>query len=359
MLTVKCPQCSTALKLAQTPASGKVKCPKCATVLGVGKPAAVKAAPAAANRGAAARPAASRPAASRPAGTRPAGTRPAAGKARPASADPDDFDFGKISFPTAASSPAVSHFPSPQNRTAYTGPIPGDPLAEPEPEAPEPSRASQPPNPHAGPAKSKGSPMAVVRLLIGLALLMVCLILVVVVWVQRSNRTDPGGALLAAAQSTAPENYQAVGIQGCVALMPKGGEFGELPTVIEFKMVESDGSGSVYFLGAMNGGSRPIDKDQMRKKAEKQLGGEILGGNETERNGYKGIKGILDGSLFIPRMQVEVYHIEERFCIIGVAPNSMGADSSANVNRGLEREEETIFYESFKIGPKPAGMGWW
>ena len=68
----------------------------------------------------------------------------------------------------------------------------------------------------------------------------------------------------------------------------------------------------------------------MIKKAEKQLGGDILGGTDTERNGYKGYQGMLDGSIFLPRMKVEVFHVEERFVILGCAPRSMGPPTRAS-----------------------------
>ena len=67
---------------------------------------------------------------------------------------------------------------------------------------------------------------------------------------------------------------------------------------------------------------------------------------------------MLDGSLFLPRMKVEIFHEDERFVIVGCAPKSMGADPSVPVNRALEGEEEGIFYGSFKVGPKPSGWLW-
>jgi hypothetical protein len=164
--------------------------------------------------------------------------------------------------------------------------------------------------------------------------------------------------LVASTQSTAPTGYKAVGIDGCVILMPKGFDFKDLPSSSEVVAVESDESGSVYLMAAMNGGTRALEKDQMIKKAERQLGGDILGGTDTERNRYKGYQGMLDGSIFLPRMKVEVFHVEERFVILGCAPRSMGADPSVPVNRQLEAEEEGIFYGSFKVGPKPSGWLW-
>ena len=78
MLTVKCPHCTTALKLRQAPPAGKVKCPKC------GKVVPVRAA---------------------------AKSVPAAGRGRPLDPDDEGFDFGSVNFPSASPTVAVSHFP--------------------------------------------------------------------------------------------------------------------------------------------------------------------------------------------------------------------------------------------------------
>ncbi len=354
MLTVKCPQCSTMLKLASAPPSGRVKCPKCAAVVSVDTVGAATKTPAA------------RPQAGRPA----AAGRPVASSA---SADPDDdnFDFARISFPTASPVSAVSHFPLSGQKSVFQGPIPGDPL-----ELAAASAGGSVGGGHGGgghggghgagsgavpvsakPKKPGMSTAAMIRMFVGLALLIVCAIIGGVVWKQRLNREAAGPDALAALQTNTPEGYRAVGIQGAVVLMPKGPDYDNLPSVIECMAVRTEASESVYFMGAMDGGSRPLDKDQMRKKAERQLGGEILGGQEMERNGYKGIKGVLDGSIFLPRMMVEVFFVDERFCILGCAPKSFGADPSVTVDRKLETEEQEIFYGSFKVGPKPGG--WW
>ena len=331
MLTVKCPHCTTALKLRQAPASGKVKCPKCSKVVSI--PAPTSATPAAA--------------ASRPAPV-------AAGSAL----DPDDdaFDFGRINFPSASAVTAVSQFPVSGNVKVYDGPIPGDPLAA---EAQQEEGEAEDDQGGGGPArkneKKKKNPMVLVAGLTGVGILLLVGIGAAAMFAGGGGGGEAKVDVVAAAQKTAPSGYKAVGIEGCVVLMPKGAELEDLPSVSEISATMSSESQSVYLLGAMNGGKRPLDKDQMRKKAERQLGGEILGGNETERNGYKGIKGMLDGSIFLPRMMVEVFHVEERFVIIGCAPASLGADPSMPVDRQLEAAEQKIFYESFKVGPKPSG----
>ncbi len=326
MLTVKCPHCSTALKLREAPPSGKVKCPKCSNIVPV-------------------QAAASKPA---PQQRAPVAAGPAV--------DPDDdaFDFGRINFPSASGATAVSQFPVTGSRKVYEGPIPGDPLAA---EADEEDDEEADDGGHvatASPRKKKKNPMVLIGALGGLAVVLIGGI-VAVALMGGGGGGEANVDVVAAAQSTAPQGYTAVGLEGCVVLMPKGHELGQLKTAADVKAIKSDASGAVFYFAAMNGGTRPLDKDQMRKKAERLMGGDVLGSAETERNGYKGIKGVLATSIMLPeKMQVEIYHAEERFVIIGVAT----ADPTLPP-AGAEAAERKIFYASFKIGPKPSGwFGW-
>jgi len=120
----------------------------------------------------------------------------------------------------------------------------------------------------------------------------------------------------------------------------------------------SDATSSVFVLAVMDGGSQPIDDEQMRKKASRSLGGDILGGQPVERNGYKGIKGVLDGSLFLPRMNLEIFHHDGRFAIIGyVFGSEMRArGGEATFVSADEQKEAEVFLNSFKIGPPQGGF---
>ena len=344
MLTVKCPHCSAGLKLRQAPASGKVKCPKCSQVV----------------------PVASKSAAPR----KPAAARPAAAT-RSQAVDPDDeaFDFGRINYPGASGATAVSQFPTAgQPSDVYQGPIPGDPLDALEADG-QPAEAGAPGPGAAGPGAARAKKGLSPLVLFGiLGVLGVGLIGAVILGVVLSGSGGSGGSgesgssennLLAKLQASKPPGYQAVEHMGCVALLPQGEKYEQLRSVIgsSSTAVQSNASGSAFFFGAMEGGSRELDDEQMRKKASKQLGGDILGGTPTERNNYKGIKGKLDGSLFLPNMMVEIYHVESRFVILGCAPASFEADPTVqmSVDRALEQEEQDRFYDSFKVGPKPSG----
>lgn len=333
MVTVKCPHCTTALKLRQQPPSGKVKCPKCGKVIAL--------------RGAA------KPAMAGKAATSARGGQPL---------DPDDegFDFSQVSFPTAAPAAAVSHFPvAGQRMQVYDGPIPGDPLEGLSEE--DIDAATQDAGGGHQPKAKKTSPALVVGILSGVGVLLICGVIAAVMLTgsggSGSDKPDP----LVRLKSTAPSGYQAVGHRGAVALLPKGEDRNTLKGVNiigdDCTVVRSSASGSVFFFGAMHGGTRELDAEQMRKKAGRQLGGEILGGTPVTRKNYEGIKGKLDGSLFIPNMMVEVYHVDKRFVILGCAPASMGADPSVqmNIDRKAEQEEQDVFYDSFEVGPEPSG----
>jgi len=146
----------------------------------------------------------------------------------------------------------------------------------------------------------------------------------------------------------------------CVVLMPNGswgdGKRKAIPSAIESAVVMSDATTSVFVLAVMDGGSQPIDNEQMRNKASRSLGGDILGGQPVERNGYKGIKGVLDQSVFLPRTNVEIFHHDGRFAIIGYALGSEG-DGATVVGGGSEEAKEIeVFLNSFKIGPPKGGF---
>lgn len=327
MLTVTCPHCSTALKLRQAPPAGKVKCPKCSNVVPV-------------------------PASAQPAGQKKA---PASKPSQPL--DPDDaaFDFGRINFPNA--SPTASSFPvAGQPMQVYDGPIPGDPLDSLPPEEGGP----QPEIRTATGAKKKSSPLLAVGILAGLGVLVIGGIVAGVMLSGGGGGGEKKVDELAKLKANTPKGYQAIGHRGCATLLPAGPILDtKLSSVIgsECTAVESSASGSFFFFGAMDGGTSPLDEDQMKKKAGKQLGGDILGGSPTERNGYKGIEGKLDGSQFVQNMIVEIYHADGQFVILGCAPAGFEADPSEQMGVDIELvlAEQKKFHDSFRIGPAPSG----
>ena len=335
MIQVRCPKCSTSLALKQAPAAGKVKCPKCATIIAVGS-----AAPAAVPQGAA---------------KKPANPAPRAG-----ASGNGEIDFRNI---PSSSGPAPSgNFPMPVARKVYDGPIALDPIPKQKTGDEDEDEDDEPAQPSSG-GKSKKSKQATT--IIGLVVLALVLVAGggVAFWKFGGGGGGGSGATVdvgAVAAAAAPSGYQTKMFLNCVTLMPKG-SWGDkkLPTAIESEAVQSEATESVFFLGVMDGGSLPIDDLQMKKKASKLLGGEVLGGQPVERNGYKGIKGVLDGSLYLPRLSNEVFHHDGRFAIIGYAAGSAlraagGGDGAVAGGSPDEQKEAEVFYNSFKIGP-PAG----
>ncbi len=332
MLTVKCPQCQAGIKLQQAPPAGKVKCPRCSAIVPVGIPRS--------------------------------GTPSQVASRVPArSGDPDDenFDFGNIQFPTAGPAPTVSHFPIKSNVSIYTGPIPGDPLGDAvQPSAPAggsggtggAAGSGNATQPQRGGANSEGKKIPVKVLVAigsGLVGFIVMFLLVSMMFGGGDDAaaTAGGGSsvdVVAEAKKNVPAGFQVIGIEGCVVLMPDGDIYAEVPTSIESKIIQSSKTQSIYYFGAMDAGPAPLDDTQMRKKAEKLLGGDVLGGQPTQRNGYSGIKGMLSVCPFLPDMQVEIFLVDSRYVIIGCA-----------AEQGSDGSEQATFYNSFKVGANSGG----
>ncbi|MCM2372278.1 zinc-ribbon domain-containing protein [Aporhodopirellula aestuarii] len=153
MPVIQCPSCQKSLNVKQMPAGGRIKCPACGGVIPVGGAA----------------------------GARPTAARPAAsGQRKLLTPEDEGFDFGQIQFP-AAGPVAVTQFPdNPYSRSAYHGPIPGDPLGEyiggP---ADQPDEDGGKPR---GKAKGKLSPLALAAILGGtLAFLLIAIVIGTVV----------------------------------------------------------------------------------------------------------------------------------------------------------------------------------
>ncbi|MGV3485826.1 MAG: hypothetical protein ACO1RT_15520 [Planctomycetaceae bacterium] len=290
-----------------------------------------------------------------------AAPRSAPQAARPATSSAFDGEIDFRSIPVPALNAPSGNFPVVGQIRPYDGPIALDPIpkqstgdeAEDDDEDVQTSAANQ----------KKSSQAKVVAGLIGG---LVCLVAVggAAFWMMGGGGGSSGETvdLAAAAAAAAPSGFQAKSLNNCVVLMPKG-SWGDgkkaIPSSIESEVVMSDATSSVFVLAVMDGGSQPLDKEQMRKKASRSLGGDILGGQSVERNGYQGIKGVLDGSVFLPRMSVEIFHHDGRFAIIGHAFGSdmqSRAGGEASFVSAEEQKEAEVFLNSFKIGPPKGGF---
>lgn len=334
MPVIQCPSCQRKLNLKQMPAASRIKCPGCSNPI-----------------------------------TMPAGgtQTAAAGGLTP---EDEGFDFGQIQFPSAGPT-AVSTFQTGgQSLNVYQGPIPGDPLGE---ELGAVSEGDDPvPDGTAPTPKSAGklSPVAIAGILGGTVVL---LLVVIVVGAMVAGGGGGGGSSddgtpkvtassdeIAQAKKNVPDGFDLVDIDGTVVYLPKGESTSEeLRTVMEFKAVLSNETRSYYFYGVMDGGSSPFEDEVLRKKIRSQFKGDYLGGTPTQRNGYSGIKGPIDQSLFVPRMQCETFQVDGRICVLGVAPFSANVEPGAPVDRAAEQKEINTFYDSFKVGaPGGGGLFW-
>ncbi|MFG0289131.1 MAG: hypothetical protein ACF8CQ_13195 [Rhodopirellula sp. JB044] len=344
MPVIQCPSCQKSLNLKQMPAGGRIKCPACGSVIPVGGKA---------------------PSAR-------AATRPTSGKML--TPEDEGFDFGQIQFPSAGPV-AVSTFPSdPYGRTAYQGPIQGDPLGEyvGEPTA----EASGGDGTGQTKKKAKGtlSPLALAAILGG-TLMFVLLAIVIGTVLATSGGDETADAAesvsgspsspaadVAAVKANGPAGYDLVEIAGAVIYMPQGRAVSEgINTVLEYKAVESTKTESYFFFGSMPETAKEVEPERLRKRIAAQLKGGYIGGTQWQRNGYGGIKGRVDQSPFVSDMQVETFHVDGRIFVVGYAPFSMGADPSVqmSVDRGAENEEIKTYQDSFTVGPKPKGGLFW
>lgn len=336
MPVIQCPTCQRKLNLKQMPAASRIKCPGCSNPI-----------------------------------TLPTGAARSAKSAPSAGLTPEDegFDFGQIQFPSAGPA-AVSTFQTgAQSLNVYQGPIPGDPLAE---EMGSVSEADEPvPDGMATAKKPSGklSPVAIAGILGGTVVLLLVAIVVGTMFAggggdgssdDGTPKVTASSDAIAQIKQNVPDGYDLVEIDGTVAYLPKGSSASEeLRTVMDFKAVLSNETRSYYFYGVMDGGSSPFEDDVLRKKIRGQLKGDFLGGTPTQRNGYNGIKGVIDQSLFVPRMRCETFQVDGRICVLGVAPYSDGAEPGTPVDRGAEQKEMNTFYDSFKVGaPGGGGLFW-
>ena len=352
MIQVRCPQCNTTLSLKQTPASGKIKCPKCAAVVNVAAAPAAAQAPAAVKQPAqrAATPAA----------------RPATPQARPARATSsnaglDDIDFRSIPVPVAPTSSGF--FPVAGDARVYDGPIALDPIpVQKSGDGDDDDDDDDAFSGGAGGPTQKAKQAKVIGIIAGVGVLLVGGGIAAFMLMGGGGSDGPQAVdVVAEATAAAPSGYQAKALHNCVVLMPAGtSEDVKIPGAIDVEMVRSAATESMFLLAAMDGGALPLEPLQMKKKTSNSLGGEMLGGTETERNGYKGIKGVQDQSPFVPRMSVETFHHDGRFVIIGHITGSQmrsaGGEAVLGGNSAEEAKEVETFYNSFKIGPPKKGF---
>lgn len=339
-MQIKCVKCSTQLKLSKMPESGNVKCPNCSAVLKLAlkkktpAPAKTRVAPAIQSPSPTSQPI---PSLQPSAPSAPEPDPLAVGSDTPADGD---FDFADI--PEIPNQPVQGFQPS-DELTAYT-PLTAQPVTAPAPE-----------NPQGGDGLSglvSGKAVAAgASIVVGLLLLVSAVVGVSMIW-PASVETDSAAV---ANVPQAPVGFELVEFAGVSVHMPVGSELERYPSSIECK-ANMTPMGNVFMLASTAGGGKPLEINKLTQKIRRLLGGGVLAGAVCERSGVSGHKGVLDQSIFFPKLHIEMFQDEGRTIVIGV---SAGANTDAfGMNADAEPEKQKVFYDSFKIGPKPAGSFW-
>ena len=391
-MQVKCPKCSTLLKLASPPASGKVKCPKCSAILKVGGAAAAGAAPATTPK----QPSAAPQSASQPVPEQqsPFGGLPAAG---PLASDPlaaDPLAAGPQAagaIPTSGSMPGVPQAPAPDAFPASTGaPAGGEfdfgnlpsvaPMAAPgfqQPPgfsaaaaAPAPTASGVAATPQAAPAakgkrtKAGGedsSGKAVVIISVAATVVMFLLFAVGGFFVVRSlmSGASVGGPKVSSTGREAPDGFQICEINGVTAFLPEGLEIYPANSELKYRAVATP-LGTVFAMGVCEIDGK-LEGDALKAKMDRITAGNYqAAGMPAKRNGHQGEVGSITKSKHFapkantsaPMMNVEIFQDDGRLIMVGVAQDISRSETYV-VGESAEPEKEDTFLESLEIGPKP------
>ena len=323
MPTIKCPKCSTMMKLQQQAKAVKVKCPKCGTVLKVAAPKQPAQAAAAKARTAQTAPKQTAPVTPAPTQAAPAQPAPAADPfaaaadpfatstadpfsaapaADPFGAAPGQFDFGNLDTPAAPMPAAASPAAAPGNTNPYA----------------KPAQA-------AAPAKKKrsskgGNKKLLIGLAIGGGVLLLSLIGVVAFLAAR----DSGGGSKSASSSpssssaASPAAPTGTGSVGRVSFtFPEGSSMDTPPTTITAQAHQSTATGATYFVGIDEYEFLNPSPGQIALRAGRMILSNVYGGQKVERNGHAGIKGNSRGGLYFTDMTVEYFMIDDQIIVVG------------------------------------------
>lgn len=391
MPTVKCPKCSTMLKLQPQPTAVRVKCPKCATVLQIpAQPTAPKQAPAqqAPQQPAPQQPVPQQPAAQQqPVRQQPAVPQPTQ-QAAPAAADPfaglpapgaapaagaNPFDFGNL---PAAGAAAPDPFAAPAGFPGAVAPgtaAPADPFAgAPDPfaamPAGNPAMAPGGMNPAAGypagnfaggpamgapaPAASQPAPASPAPtrsgkktgLIVGIAGGAVVLLSLIGGGIFFAVSSLGGGGSSSSSSSLAaadvPEGFQQISVAGISAAAPVGKAFQTPPTEAKSVAVQSEKTGAVFYLGV----GEFIRKNATDREVAYRVGyymmSDVIGGKPIEIGSVGGFQGPAYRGIILPDMEVQFFHVDDQVKIF-----ACGLERPMYPTSARPSEEEIKAYE--------------
>ena len=352
-MQIKCPKCSTVLKVANPQSGAKVKCPKCATVMKLGGSAAGQQSPSkpAPAQRAPAKQAPARKKPKQPVATPPQKQQPSAAAASPApAASPmaaaqgspaGSFDFLDLPEPATAEVQQFAQAAAPQ---AYVPPAAGSLGAK--------KPAAEPPTEEKGGGMSKGLIAAIAG---GVAFV---LILVATGGVLLTRGGSSGGNQAAAkpAKAEAPPGFSFVEFYGVSVFLPDGEELETKPSSMDSKLIITP-MGTSFFFGSTQAENKEMEDDKLKRRVDTLLASGVIIAGQCERGGVKGKKCILDQSLFLPRMDAEIYQDSGRIIVIGVSSGGGGYGNTV-VGQVSEPELQKQFFDSFTVGPAPPRSLW-
>lgn len=359
MLTIKCPNCSTLLKVNQQAVAIQVKCPKCATLLKVGPqkspapaPSPSTTAPAASAKppGSAGKPAA-RKGAPKPAPARPGAPRGQTPQGKPAApAAPQDpfagapapagdpfgdlppadslgapapaggldggggFDFGGLDVPAASTGASPAGNPMP---AAHPFPAKPKPAAKPAGKQTGKKKADKP----AKQKKEKSGKGSNKKLFIILGSALggaaVLGIGATVAILMLSKQGDSETSTASAAQVQTPEGFKAHQVGPVAFAMPEGESEKNPSTKVKSEVIKSTATGATYFVGVNKYEFLNPSQAQVELRAGRILMSNIYASAKVERGGKSGFAGGSSRGLLYPPMDVEFYFFDNHVIVAG------------------------------------------
>lgn len=160
-----------------------------------------------------------------------------------------------------------------------------------------------------------------------------------------------------------PEGFSLYETNGVSVFLPRGLALDPAAGEMEYKAIATP-LGTVFMMGVADVGDQKLSGDALDSMMERLTKGNYQRIQAAERNGYAGEEATLSRSVRFapgestraPLMNVEVFQDDGRLIVIGVAQEQSSSENVI-VGQSAEPELERVFYDSLKIGPKPAAGG--
>ncbi|MCA9136775.1 MAG: hypothetical protein KDB00_08450 [Planctomycetales bacterium] len=163
-----------------------------------------------------------------------------------------------------------------------------------------------------------------------------------------------------------PEGFSLYETHGVSIFLPRGLTIDPAAGEMEYKAIATP-LGTVFMMGVADVGDQKLTGDALSNMLERLTKGKYQRADTSERNGYPCDRGAITKSIrFAPRentsapmLNVEVFQDDGRLIVVGVA-QEISSSENYIVGQSAEPELEKVFFDSFKIGPKPdVGFSFW